>query len=199
MNLEDSKMVFVAVGLVGVLLFSSPTLALVVHFPGSEKFSELWLLGPGHMAEDYPSNVGENVNYMVYLGVGNHMGSSVYYIVMVKLRNETELLPNSTAGTESPLPPLYEDRLFVQDGGIWESRLVFSFSGISFGENQSRIESLTINGVELSVEKVASWDTDRSGYYCELFVELWIYNPNSDVFVFHNRFVGLWLNMTGPS
>jgi hypothetical protein len=30
----------------------------------------------------------------------------------------------------------------------------------------------------------------------ELLFELWIYNPESAVFSFHNRFVGLWLNMT---
>jgi hypothetical protein len=198
MNLENSKMVFIAIGLVSMLLFGSPTLALVVPLPSGEKFSELWLLGPNQMATGYPFNVSENVNYTVYVGVGNHMGSSAYYIVEVKLRNETEPLPDLEAGTESPLPSLYENRLFVQDGGTWESPLVFSFSGVSFGANQSRIEGLTINGVELNVEKEVSWDAERSGYYYELFIELWIYNANSNPsFEFNNRFVGLWLNMTG--
>jgi hypothetical protein len=30
-------------------------------------------------------------------------------------------------------------------------------------------------------------------------VELWIYEAKSDAFVFHNRFVSLWLNMTASS
>ncbi|MCK4474460.1 DUF1616 domain-containing protein, partial [Candidatus Bathyarchaeota archaeon] len=78
MKLEDCKVLFSVVGLAGVLLLASPTFSLVWHLPGGEKFSELWVLGPGHMAEDYPFNVRANESYSVYVGVGNHMGSSAY-------------------------------------------------------------------------------------------------------------------------
>ncbi|HVP16097.1 MAG TPA: DUF1616 domain-containing protein [candidate division Zixibacteria bacterium] len=81
MKLEDWKVVFAVVGLAGVLLFASLTLSLVLHLPGGEVFSELWVLGPAQMAEDYPFNVGANVSYSVYVGVGNHVGSSTYYAV----------------------------------------------------------------------------------------------------------------------
>jgi len=40
------------------------------------------------------------------------------------------------------------------------------------------------------------WDDGNGGYFYELFMELWIYNVASDAFQFHNRFVGLWLNVT---
>ena len=44
--------------LAGVLLAVSPALSTSVSFPtGGERFSELWLLGPNHMADDYPFNV----------------------------------------------------------------------------------------------------------------------------------------------
>jgi hypothetical protein len=196
MKLEDYRAVFVAVGLVGVLLFASPALALVLHLPGGEKFSELYILGPGHMASDYPFNVTEGLNYLVYVGVGDHMGSSTYYAVYVKFRNETEPLPNSTTGTPSLLPPLYEYRLFLRDNESSEVPLAFSFSSVSFSDNQSTVGSIMINGVPFSVDKSVLWDAENSGYYYQVFVELWIYDSASDGPSYHNRFVTRWVNMT---
>lgn len=198
LKLDDYRFVFASVGLIGILLFASPTLSLVLRLPGGEMFSELWVLGPGHMAEDYPFNVGADVNYLVYVGVGNHMGSSAYYVVYVKFRSQTESLPNVTAGTPSPLPPLFEFRLFVEDGKSWEAPLTFSFSNVSFSENRSFVGSLMMNGVAFNVDKVASWDVENNGYFYQLFMELWIYNIKFQAFEFHNRFVWLWLNMSIP-
>jgi len=197
LKLSDYKAAFVVVGLAGVLLLASPTLSLVWHLPSSgEKFSELWVLGPNHTAEDYPFNVKAHESYLVYVGVGNHMGSSAYYVVYVKFRNQTEPLPNATAGTPSPLPPLYEYHVFLRDGEPWEAPLTFSFSGVSFFENKCFVKSLTVNDVHFGVDELASWDRENNGYYCHVFVELWMYNSGSRSFEFHNRFVGLWLNMT---
>ena len=196
LKLEDYKTVFTVVGLIGTLIVASPTLGLVLHLPGGEEFSALWVLGPGQMAEDYPFNVTAGVNYLVHVGVGNHMGSSAYYVVYVKFRNETEPLPNSTAGTPSVLAPLYEHRVFLEDNGSGEFPLTFSFSNVSFSENQSTVGIATINGVQSIVDESVSWDKVYSGYYYELFMELWIYNSTSNGFSYHNRFVSLRLNMT---
>jgi len=196
MKLEECKVVFAAVGLIGVLILASPTLGLVLHLPGGEKFSALWVLGPGHMAEDYPFNVTAGVSYLVYVGVGNHMGSSTYYVVYVKFRNETEPLPSMTTGAPSILAPLYEYRMFLEDNSSSEFPLTFSFSNVSSVGGQSIVGSLTINGVPFIVDKSVSWDAVNSGYFYQLFMELWIYDPASDGFSFHNRFVTRWLNMT---
>ncbi|MGA2767332.1 MAG: DUF1616 domain-containing protein [Candidatus Bathyarchaeia archaeon] len=196
MKLEDYKQVFAAVGLVGVLLFATPALGLVVHLPSGEKFSELYVLGSGHMAEDYPFNVRENESYLVYLGVDNHLSSSAYYEVIVKFANQSESLPDTTAGVPSSLPGLYEYRVFLQDGQSWEQPLTFSFSQVSAAQNRSVVGGLRVNGVTLSVEKPEVWDDGNGGYFYEVFMELWIYNVASDAFQFHNRFVGLWLNVT---
>jgi hypothetical protein len=196
MKLDDYKVVFAAVGIIGVLALASPALSLVLHLPGAEKFSELWVLGSEHMAEDYPFNVTDDVNYLIYVGVSDHLGSSAYYIMYMKFRNETEPLPNSTSGTPSPLPPLYEYRVFLKDNGSSEFPLTFSFSNVSFSENQSTVGSITINGIKSSVDESVSWDKANHGYYYELFTELWIYNSTSNGFNYHNRFVSLWLNMT---
>jgi len=56
MNLEDYRRVFSAGSLVLILIVASPSLGLIMPFRrGTERFSELWVLGPNHMAEDYPS------------------------------------------------------------------------------------------------------------------------------------------------
>jgi hypothetical protein len=196
MKLEDCKVVFAAVGLIGVLILASPTLGLVLHLPGGEKFSALWVLGPRHMAEDYPFNVTAGVSYLVYVGVGNHLGSSTYYVVYVKFRNETEPLPNVTSGVPSVLAPLYEYRVFLEDNSSSEFPLTFSFSNVSSVGGQSTVGNLTINGVPFGVDKSVSWDTVNRGYYYQLFMELWIYDPASNGFSYHNRFVSRWLNMT---
>jgi hypothetical protein len=199
LKLEDYKTVFAAVGLIGVLLFASPALSLIVHLPGGEKFSELWVLGPEHMAAGYPFNVSADVNYLVYMGVGNHLGESTYYSLRVKFRNQTDYLSNVTADAPSPLPSLYEYHLFLQDGQNWSQPLTFSFLQVSTGQNRSMVSGLTVNDVTLSVYKPNAWNEGNSGYFYELFMELWIYNITSDAFQFNNRFVGLWLNMTGAS
>jgi len=191
-NLEDYRVVFAVSGLILILVASAPTLSLVLPFSGGECFSELWILGPNHMAEDYPFNVVNDTVYNVFLGIGNHMGSSSYYMVYVKFRNQSEPLPNATAGTHSPLNATAEYRIFLQGGESWEAPLTFSFLG-----NQSLIQSLIVNNVEFAVNKTALWDGENNGYYYQLFLELWIYDAESDAFQYHNRFVGIWLNMTG--
>jgi hypothetical protein len=198
-KLSDWKSVFAATGLVGMLLFASPVLSTILRFPSGERFSELWLLGPGHMTEGYPFDVTAGESYLVYVGVGNQMGSSVYYGVQVKLRNDTDDLPNATAAVPSPLPRLYEYRVFVQDGRTWEQPLTFSFSQISVGQNQSVVGSLTVNGATISIDKSAYWNSTSNEYAYELFMELWIYNATVDSFQYHNRFVGIRLNMTATS
>jgi len=196
MKLDEYKLVFVAVGLIGVLILASPTLGFVLNLPGGEKFSELWVLGPGQMAEDYPFNVTADVNYLVYIGVGNHMGSSAYYAVYVKFRNETEPLPNSTSGMPSPLAVLYEYRVFLQNNASEEFPLNFSFSDVSFSGGRSTVRSITINGVQSNIDDSVSWDTINIGYYYQVFMELWIYNTTLNGFSYSNRFVSLWLKLS---
>ncbi|MBS7635388.1 DUF1616 domain-containing protein [Candidatus Bathyarchaeota archaeon] len=196
LSLDDYAAIFAIIGLAGVLLLASPTLGFVLRLSGSERFSELYILGPEHMAEGYPFNVRAGEEYGVYVGVGNHMGSSSYYLVYVKFRNQSDPLPNVTAGLPSPLPAVYEHRVFVEDEGVWESFLRFSFSGVSRFGNQCFVESLNVNGSAFTVNKTAFWDAANRGYYYQLFNELWIYDPEYGGFRFHNRFVSLWLNMS---
>ncbi len=148
------------------------------------------------MAEGYPFNVTEGVNYLVYVGVGNHMGSAAYYSLQVKFRNETEPLPNSTSAVPSDLASLYTYHVLIEDNKSSEVPLNFSLSDLSFFGNESTVRSILINGVRSTINEHSSWDTNSTGFYYQIFVELWIYDRAADAFDFHNRFVSLWLNMT---
>jgi len=197
-NLGEYRAVFIVGGLILVLVASAPTVSLFLPLSREgERFSELWVLGSGHMAEDYPFNVRADLSYLVYVGVGNHMGSSMYYSVTVKFRNQSEPSPNAMTGTPSPLPPLYEYRVFLEDGETWEGPVTFSFSEVSFFENRSFVKVFKVNELAFGVNKVALWNVESDGYYYQVFIELWIYKAESDRFQYHNRFVYLLLNMTG--
>ena len=196
LSLADFKHLFMAVGLIGVIVFSVPSALVFVHLPAGEKFSELYVLGPGHMAEGYPFNVNASGDYSVFLGVVNDLGRSAYYEAVVKLRNATEPLPNATSGVPSLLPALYSYEVFLSDGQAWEEPLVFRFDDVAFGVNVSSVGKIRVNEAWTNVNETAVWNNENSGYYYQVFVELWLYNATGNIFGFHNRFVGLWLNMT---
>ena len=199
MSIDDVKFLYGLGCFALCLIVVSPSIAMLVSFPGGEPFSELWLLGEGHMAEGYPFNVKENETYRVYLGVGNHMGCLEYYRVYVKFRNQSEPLPDSLNGKPSELSPLFEYGFFVGENGTWETEVVFSFSGVSVDGNISRVSCIIVDGFVFSVDKMAEWDSEGNGYYYQLFFELWLYDVAASSFQFHDRFVGIWLNMTAGS
>ena len=198
MNLEEYRSAF-AVTVLGLILVAAfPTVSMVLPFPGGgERFSEFWLLGPEHMAEGYPFNVkaGE-MQGPIYVGVSNHMGSSEYYMVYVKFRNQTQLLPNATVSEPSPLLPLYEFQFFLADGETWETLVSFVVEDVVFEGNSSFVTEISINGHVFPVDVFSSWDSEQNGFYFQLFFELWLYSGDLQGFRFHDRFVGIWLNMT---
>jgi hypothetical protein len=198
-SLSNWHRFFNVVGFVGVLVLCVPSLVGLVSLPTGEQFSVLYILGAGHMAEpaDYPFNVSAGHSYTVFLGVENDMAQATYYEVYVKLRNETDSLPNATSGIPSELPELYKYRVFLADNnGTWEGALSFSFTNVTFGASETTIGAISLEGVVSRVNKIVSWDENRRGYYFEVFAELWIYNREIDKSVYNDRYVGIWMNMT---
>lgn len=198
MHVEEYRTLFIVGSLILMLVAVAPTLSLFIRIPsGSERFSELWLLGPAHSAENYPFNVSVNEEYRLFVGVGNHLGSSSYYMVYVKFRNQTQQLPNSTTSEPSSLPPLYEFRFVLSDGEVWEAPLTFTIENVLLQQNFSLVQNISINDIVFPVNYTSTWDSDRDGFYYQMFFELWLYNMTSNSFQYHNRFVDLWLNITG--
>ncbi|MEM2130651.1 MAG: DUF1616 domain-containing protein [Candidatus Bathyarchaeia archaeon] len=196
MKLSDYKIFFAAVGLTGILLIASPVLGVIVHFPRGEMFSELYILGPGRMAENFPFNIAVGEVYHVYVGARNHMGQSAYYVIYVKFGSNLDPLPNVTSGTPSPLPPLFEYRFLLSDEATFERKLNFSITNADFIDNQSIVNTIEINGVKFNVDKSRVWDTEPQGFYYRLIMELWIFNDVTGQMEFANRFVYLHLNVT---
>jgi hypothetical protein len=195
-NFGDAKLVYAFSCVVLSLIILSPTLAMVIPFPSGEQFSELWILGPERMLEGYPFNVSEAESYKVYLGVGNQMGDLGYYRVYVKFRNESEPLPNSTAGVPSSLEPVFEYDVFLRNNETWEREVSFSFEDVSFEGDVCRVSKVLIGEYAVDVSKTAVWNETSNAFYYQLFFELWLYNATVSGFQFHNRWVGLWLNMS---
>jgi hypothetical protein len=197
-NLEEYRILFLVVTLGLALVAAYPALAMVVPFTGgSEEFSEFWLLGPSHMAEGYPFNVTAGEEYSVFVGVGNHMGGSEYYMVCVKFRNSTQSFPDVDGSVPSSLPTLYEYRFFVGDGEVWESPVTFGFQNVSVEDGVLSVDDVMINGMVFPVDASTSWDSEGVGYFFQLFFELWRYDTLLKSFRFHDRVVWLRLNITG--
>jgi hypothetical protein len=133
--------------------------------------------------------------FSVFVGVGNQMGKSEYYKVYVKFGNTSRLIFDGSK--PSSLPPLYEYQFFVGADRVWESPVTFGFRNVSVKEGVLSVDDAVINGMVFPVDASTSWDSENSGFYFRLSFELWRYDPVLKSFTFHNRVVGLQLNMTG--
>lgn len=197
MNLNDYRLLFIVITLGLALILVTPSFSVLFDLESeSESYSELWLLGPNHMASDYPFNVGEGEEYKIFVGLGNHMGNTEYYKICVKFSNCNEFLPDVNDRISSNLPCLYEYRFFVSDDAVWESDVSFQFEDIRVEEDALVVENITFNNVYIPFTASGLWNSEKEGYFFELFFELWRYDVESEDFTFAYQFTGLSLNMT---
>jgi len=124
------------------------------------------------------------------------MSKLAYYKNYAKFRNSTEHLPDITLGEPSSLGSIFEYTFFLRNNETWEQEFSFSFEGVSFEGNVSRISKILVGSNAVDINKMAAWNETSNSYYFQLFFELWIYNPAVSDFQFHNRWVGFGLNLT---
>ena len=213
MNLGHYFIVFLVIILGLALVVAYPFLADVEVFQeNSEGFSEFWLLGPGHATEVYPFNVTEGELQNIFVCLTNRMGSSEQYRIYVKFGNSTQTQVDRF--TPFALPSLYEFQASVGDEASWESPVAFEFQNVAIEDNVVIVDNvtktlplensilsvggITINGIDFPVDVSTSWDSKNRGFYFRLSFELWIYDAAINSFSFHDRVVGLRLNMTVP-
>lgn len=194
MNLKDYRNLFVACSVALSFFVVTPTLNMFVPFVVEESFSELSILGPTHMAKDYPFNVEVNTEETLFVAVSNHMGESAYYMVYVKFRNQTESSPDNNV--PSSLAPLYDFGFFLLDDEKWEGSVRFKFLEALRPGDAVLVKKMVINNVVFEMDSSSTWDSKHNGFYFQLFFELWLYDTGSQSFTYHDRFVGVWLNMT---
>ena len=196
---KDFRNFFIAGVMTLILVAATPTIAMFVHLPSSSaSFSELSLLGPELDARNYPFNIKRNETYRVYVSVGNRLGQTAYYQILVKLCNQTQASPVTSNSTPSTMPALYQYNFFAANGDTWQSELTFSIENSTKQNQTSAIERMIINRVTVTLDPAsqATWNITRAGFYYQLLLELWRYNLASEAFQYDNRFVGLWLNVT---
>jgi hypothetical protein len=197
MNPQNYKAVILVITAVSALFVASPALQKLLVFPQTEFFTELWILGPEHRAENYPYNITANSNYNVFLGIGNHLGHTAYYQVRVKFRSQNQSAPSSFDRTPSNLPALFSINAFVPDKQNWELPLTFSLDYV-YDQRVSRVSfnNLVLNGNSLVIHGYSTtFDNERKGYLVNVFFELWVFDDSSGAFNYHERFAGLWLNV----
>ena len=196
MGLQQYKMLLLVVTIVSALFVASPALQqLLLVYPQTEHLTEFSLLGPYHNAT-YPYNVTVGKNYRLYLDVGNRLGSCAYYLIQVKFRNQTQSAPDSFNHTSSNQPSLGNISFFVADKETLELPIDISFQ-YKLGENKTELDmqNIILNGAVLKANTPIAWDSQRKGFYGNLFFELWIFNDTLNVFQYHQRYVSLWLKM----
>jgi uncharacterized membrane protein len=73
-----------------ILVVAVVATVLIVLFPApSTPFTELYLLGPGGKASNYPTNVTLGQTANVTVGVVNHENANADYALIVALNNKT--------------------------------------------------------------------------------------------------------------
>ncbi|MDR2720221.1 MAG: DUF1616 domain-containing protein, partial [Nitrososphaerota archaeon] len=197
-NLERFKALFFVVPLILILLVASPAMQHFLAYPPNDRFTEFWLLGSDQKAENYPYDIVNDTDYRVFLGLSNHLGSASYYLVQVKLLNQSIDGPDTFKRTPSNLTALYNFNVFVADDQNVQLPLTFSFD-YNFLDSDLYFNSLILcdDDVDLggyvSTPDSISWD-----YYACLVFELWLYNNSINKFQYHERYLSLQLNMTRP-
>ena len=202
-NLTHYKALFILVTAVLALLVASPALQRVLISPQTSFFTELSLLGPRHTTENYPYGITKNVDYTVFLGITNQIGSCAYYQVELKFRNKMQSATDSSTFTPSSLPSLYNMTAIVANKESLEIPVIFALDYSLTGNStfpQVTYNSLSLNDVTINLQDQSSdWNQQTKTIYGNLIFELWIYNSTISGFQYNERFVNLKLNMTSTN
>jgi uncharacterized membrane protein len=200
LNLRNYKALFIVIFATLTLIVASPALQKVLISPRTDFFTALSLLGPTHIAEGYPYNIAQNTTYTTYIGLANNMGSCGYYLVEVKLRNETQPKADPLTRTSSSQPPLWNITAFVPDKQNWEYPLSFSFDYTNQTDNNTTsitFKTLKLNDASIDLSGYTStWNSTAHTYFSSLSFELWAYNTTTQNFQYNERFLNLQFNMT---
>jgi hypothetical protein len=196
MGLQKYRGVFLIITTVAALFIASPLLQKFVYFPQTDFFTEFSLFGSYNNAT-YPTNVTSGGTFRLYLSVDNHLGSLAYYVVKAKFGNQTKFTPNTFNHTSSVLPSFGSISFFVADNESLQMPIDISLQ-YNVDPNDSRLidmQSITLNGATISDTTTIAWNSDKNGFYSNLFFELWLNNDTTNALVYHERYVSLWLKM----
>jgi hypothetical protein len=177
-----------------VLVVVTPLIEQYVSAPKTEPLTELSILGSYHNAT-YPYNLTSGDVYPLYVTINNELGSQARYKLEVKFRNQDQSGPDSFDHTASSLPSLAAFTFEVDDGKSVESQINLEFT-YHTDSRKATLDSIVVNGTKADMDNLSvEWDSDANAYLGNLFFELYLYDASLDSFVYHQRYVSLWVNL----
>jgi len=114
MALHQYKTLLLVATVVLALFVATPAIQQVIVTPPSQPLTEFSILGPYHNAT-YPYNITSYRDFRLYFDTTNHLGSTAYYNIEVKFRNETQSTPDTFNRTSSNQPSLGDILFFAAD------------------------------------------------------------------------------------
>src|SRR5208283_518734 len=152
MALQQYKTLFLVVTLVLALFIASPAIQQLAVAPQTMSLTELSLFGP-YQNTTYPYNATIGQNYPLYINVANHLGTTAYYLIEVKFRNQTQSAPDSFNHTSSDLQSLGNIAFCVANNQALQLpvNVSFQYQLDSYVENQLDMQNIIVNGFPLSV------------------------------------------------
>lgn len=188
-----AKTVYVLLCVSLAVAILAPSLIMLLPQQDGQQFSEFWLLGHGHSAQDYPSNVSVGSTYKVYLDVQSHWRYLAYYSINIRLENTTTPLGNISSQASDQ--PLTKFKFFLEQNTKWEKEVDFSFENVSFTGNSSLVSGFTINDRKITVDKSSIFDERTSAFRYRLVFELWTYNL-AESMLEYNEYLGIMLTLS---
>ena len=185
------------IALVGTLIIASPVIQTLLPSLPQEEYTELFLLGSNHEADNYPFKISQNERYGIYVDIVNHREELSYYKLLVKIRGIEESAPDAIEGMPSSVSAFIEYNVLLTQESTWEKAISFSFPQIQQNDELLYLPEVRFNEEIIKINKTITW-TPEKGYYSGLLFELYLYNEDSNSFQFDNRFNEIWLNMSAP-
>jgi uncharacterized membrane protein len=123
-----------------IIVAISTTIYVIASPKESEHFSEFYILGEKHMADDYPNQIVTGLSYPMFIGVGNHEYRNMTYTIETwATQTEFDNITNST--TILAMDPLERSSVVLSHNETLE--IPYNLSVNKAGYN--RVEFLLFN------------------------------------------------------
>jgi len=108
---QETKLdkVLTTVLIICIIIAASVVVFVILTPKLGEHFTEFYLLGPNHLASDYPTNLSFGENATIILGIINHEYTPINYTIEVWLSNQTTVYNMTTKMNET----LYHHLWFI--------------------------------------------------------------------------------------
>ena len=158
---RTGKILSVILNLISILVAVSATVYVVVEPKVGESFTEFYILGPGGMASDYPTNLTSGENGSLIIGIVNHENKKEsYHLVvtsdgiaqideMVTLNNQQSLMIpfNFTAGDPGSREMVFNLYKLPDDSNVYRSlHLWLNITSPSTGSGSGNLTSSGLVG-----------------------------------------------------